>query len=124
MGRLPVLGGSHGRLVENPPRLHIRRASKKPTRRLAFADYTRHLLHLTDYPGITRADAVETLLHEVVHLSALSLRKHGRRYKQTLAQAAFECFGVDCRDQVRRPVYQLDCAIVEALQELGPIPAL
>lgn len=113
---LPVLGGQTGRLVTNPPKLHVRRATSKPRRRLAFADYDRHLIHVTAYPGITADDVLETLLHEVVHLSDLKLRKHDRRYKTTLATAAYEAFGVDCRRQVSVAVYKLDVLIVEAMK--------
>ncbi len=119
MARLPVFGGDESRLNGNLPRLHVRRASKKPRRRLAFADYDRHLLHLTDYPGITPADALETLLHEVVHLQSLDLRKHDARFKRTLARAAKECFGVECRP-IPRATWALDTRIVEALAGLPP----
>lgn len=115
MSTLPVFGGEQSDLSQNLPRLHIRRASTKPRRRLAFACYTRHLIHITDYPGIRRADALETLLHEVVHLSSFELRAHDGRFKRTLARAALECFGVDCRFAMKRAVYALDIAIVEAI---------
>lgn len=112
MAGLPVLGG---RLVGNLPKLHIRRASKAPKRRLAFASYDRHLIHLTAWPELVHVQALETLLHEVVHLSSLDLRAHSLHFKQTLAQAAFECFDVDCRDAVGLPVYRLDRHIVDTL---------
>ena len=115
MSTLPVFGGAQSDLSQHLPRLHIRRASRKPRRRLAFACYTRHLIHLTDYPGIRRADALETLLHEVVHLSSFELRHHDARFKRTLVQAAQECFGVDCQFAMKRAVYSLDVAIVEAI---------
>lgn len=119
MAQLPVFGGDDARLADNLPRLHVRRASAKPRRRLAFADYNRHLVHLTDYPGITPADALETLLHEVVHLQSLQLRKHDARFKRTLTRAARECFGVECRP-IPRATWALDQKIVEALRRLPP----
>lgn len=123
MAGLQAFGGDDSRLTDHLPKLHVRRASTKPRRRLAFADYERHLIHITDYPGITPADALETLLHEVVHLSGLELRHHDGRFKRMLARAALECFGVDCRAAVKGPVYALDVAIVEALQA-RPTPTL
>lgn len=113
--RLPVFGGDRARLVTNPCALHVRRASKKPRRRLAFASYDRHLIHLTAYPGQRPADALETLLHEVVHLQSLELCRHDARFKRTLAQAAYEAFGVDLRHATGQAVYKLDLAICEAL---------
>jgi hypothetical protein len=119
MARLPVFGGEDSRLTDNLPRLHVRRARSKPKRRLAFADYDRHLLHLTDYPGITPADALETLLHEVVHLQSLDLRRHDARFKRTLARAAKECFGIECRP-IPRATWALDQRIVERIAALPP----
>ena len=116
---LRVFGGPDARLVTHPPALHVRRASKPPRRRLAFASYDRHLIHLTAYPGIRPAQALETLLHEVVHLQALENRRHDAHFKRTLALAALEAFGVDCRSRVKLPVYRLDVAIVEALEQRG-----
>lgn len=113
--RLPVLGGADCRLATNPCTLHIRRASAKPQSRLGWASYERHLIHLTAYPGQRASDALETLLHEVVHLSSLELRMHDLHFKTTITQAAYEAFGVDLRDQVDRKVYELDVCISDAL---------
>lgn len=125
LAQLPALGGPTGPLVERPPALHIRRASKPPRRRLAFASYDRHLIHLTAYPGQRKADALETLLHEAVHLCSIELRFHDARFKRTLTQAAFEAYGVDLRSRVRERCYVLDRQIadaIDALSDASPTP--
>ena len=121
LAALPVFGGQQSRLADNLPHLHVRRATAKPKRRLAFADYNRHLIHLTAYPNQTPEEALETLLHEIVHLSDLELRRHDLHFKQILAEAAFQGFGVDCRESVGLAVYALDRAIVDTWTAQGGV---
>lgn len=113
--RLEAFGGDQCRLVDRPCALRIRRATRRPRSRLAFACYTRHLIHVTAYPGQRTADALETLLHEVVHLASLDNRRHDRHFKDLLAAASLEAFGVDLRHRTGRPVYTLDLLIADAL---------
>jgi hypothetical protein len=80
-----------------PPVLRIRRASKRPNR-LGFAVPDEWRLSVTAYPGIRPGDALETLLHELVHLhvgrSPGAHAWHGREFKRTLARAMREAYGV------------------------------
>jgi hypothetical protein len=96
--RLAALGGPVGRVVERPPELTVRRASKRPRARLGFAIPEQNRLSVTVYPGIRRGDLLETLLHELVHLaigpSTESRRWHGREFAGTLREAMAEAYGI------------------------------
>ena len=96
--RLDAFGGTAGRLARRPPRLAIRRASRRPRSRLGFAVPSEWRLSVTDYPGIRPGDAQETLLHELVHLHLGPPRGrrrwHGREFKETLHAAMREAYGV------------------------------
>lgn len=98
---LRALGGPDGPLARRPPRLAVRRASRRPRSRLGFAVPEEHRLSVTAYPGIRRGDAEETLLHELVHIavgpSAAGRRWHGREFRTTLARAMREAYGVSVR---------------------------
>lgn len=118
---LSALGGAHGPLRQRPPTLHLRRARQAPRRRLAFASYDRHLISITDYPGIRPADALESLLHECVHLSSLQLRRHDRLFRRTLSEAAEQAFGVRVSPVPGAPTWALDAAIVTAIEARWPI---
>lgn len=92
---LPVFAA--GPLVEAAPELRVRRARRTP-RRLGFAVPAEWRLSVTAYPGIRPGDALETLLHELVHLH-VGRRPgahawHGRVFKRTLAAAMAQGFGV------------------------------
>jgi hypothetical protein len=93
---LPVFAG--GPLAAATPALKVRRARRRPNR-LGFAVPSQFRLSVTDYPGIRAGDALETLLHELVHLhvgrAAESHAWHGRTFKTTLARAMAEAYGVD-----------------------------
>lgn len=92
---LPVF--ARGPLAEAAPELKIRRASRIPNR-LGFAVPGEFRLSVTDYPGIRPGDALETLLHELVHLHVGrqpgAHAWHGRVFKRTLARAMAEGYGV------------------------------
>jgi hypothetical protein len=92
---LPVF--ADGPLAAAPPELTVRRARRRP-RRLGFAVPAEWRLSVTAYPGIRAGDALETLLHELVHLH-VGRRPgahawHGHAFKRTLAVAMAEGFGV------------------------------
>ena len=75
----------------------VRRASGRPNR-LGFAVPAEWRLSVTAYPGIRAGDALETLLHELVHLH-VGRRPgahawHGRTFKRTLARAMAEAYGI------------------------------
>src|SRR5258706_9913121 len=92
---LPVF--AEGSLATRKPELKVRRAGKRPNR-LGFAVPTEFRLSVTVYPGIRPGDVLETLLHELVHLhigrAAEPHAWHGRTFKQTLARAMREAYGV------------------------------
>lgn len=75
----------------------MRRARKRPNR-LGFAVPAEFRLSVTAYPGIRPGDILETLLHELVHLhvgrSAEPRAWHGRTFKQALATAMREAYGI------------------------------
>jgi hypothetical protein len=91
---------ARGPLAESSPELKVRRASRRPNR-LGFAIPGESRLSVTDYPGIRPGDALETLLHELVHLHVGRRREahawHGRTFKDTLARAMVEAYGVTVR---------------------------
>jgi hypothetical protein len=94
---LPVFGGSRGPLVRSMPTLTVRRASARPRRNLGFAVPAERRISVTAYPGIRPGDALETLLHELVHI-ALGRHDggwHGSHFRQTLAQAMRQGYGID-----------------------------
>jgi hypothetical protein len=94
--RLPVFAG--GPLAAASPALKVRRASRQPNR-LGFAVPSEFRLQVTAYPGIRSGDVLETLLHELTHLhvgrAAEPHAWHGRTFKQTLARAMREAYGVE-----------------------------
>jgi hypothetical protein len=86
-----------GPLAASAPELKVRRSRRRPNR-LGFAIPDEWRLSVTDYPGITPGDALETLLHELVHLH-VGRRPgrhawHGREFKRTLARAMTEAYGI------------------------------
>lgn len=89
-----------GPLATRKPALKVRRARKRPNR-LGFAIPTEFRLSVTAYPGIRPGDVLETLLHELVHLhvgrSAEPHAWHGHTFKQTLAAAMKEAYGIAIR---------------------------
>lgn len=92
---LPVF--ADGPLARSTPQLKVRRASKRPNR-LGFAVPGEWRLSVTAYPGIRRADVLETLLHELVHLhvgrAAEAHAWHGPTFKSTLARAMREAYAI------------------------------
>ena len=95
---LPVF--ADGPLATRKPALKVRRARKRPNR-LGFAVPTEFRLQVTAYPGIRPGDIQETLLHELVHLhvgrAAEAHAWHGQTFKQALAAAMKQAYGVAIR---------------------------
>ena len=95
---LPVF--ADGPLATRRPELKVRRAGKRPNR-LGFAVPTEFRLSVTAHPGIRPSDVQETLLHELVHLhvgrAAEPHAWHGQTFKQALATAMTEAYGVTIR---------------------------
>lgn len=93
--RLGVFAG--GGLPRRRPQLKVRRATGRPNR-LGFAVPSEWRISVTAYPGIRRADAEETLLHELVHLHVGvqpgRRRWHGRAFRDALHEAMHEAYGV------------------------------
>jgi hypothetical protein len=86
-----------GPLAEAAPELKVRRARRRPNR-VGFAVPGEFRLSVTAYPGIRRGDALETLLHELVHLHVGRAPEahawHGPTFKRTLAAAMWEAYGI------------------------------
>lgn len=95
---LPVF--ADGPLATRRPELKVRRARKRPNR-LGFAIPTEFRLSVTAHPGIRPGDIQETLLHELVHLhvgrAAEPHAWHGQTFKQALAAAMRQAYGVTIR---------------------------
>ncbi len=76
----------------------MRRAARRPRSRLGFAVPAENRISVTAYPGIGRGDALETLLHELVHIAvgaaAEGRRWHGREFTAALRAAMAEAYGV------------------------------
>jgi hypothetical protein len=93
--KLPAF--ADGPLPDREPELKVRRARRRPNR-LGFAVPSQFRLSVTAYPGIRAGDVLETLLHELVHLHVGRAAEphgwHGRTFKQTLAWAMDEAYGV------------------------------
>jgi hypothetical protein len=93
--RLPVF--ADGLLARAEPELKVRRARRRPNR-VGFAIPAEFRLSVTSYPGIGPGDALETLLHELVHLHVGRAREarawHGGTFKAALARAMEEAYGV------------------------------
>jgi hypothetical protein len=98
MSRLRALSVfADGPLAGRVPELKVRRARRRPNR-LGFAVPTQFRLSVTAYPGIRKGDALEVLLHELVHLhvgrAAEAHPWHGPTFKRTLARAMDEGYGI------------------------------
>ncbi len=95
---LPVF--ADGPLATRRPELKVRRAGKRPNR-LGFAVPAEFRLQVTAHPGIRPGDILETLLHELVHLhvgrAAEPHAWHGRTFKQALATAMKQAYGIAIR---------------------------
>lgn len=95
---LPIF--ADGPLAARRPELKVRRASKRPNR-LGFAVPTEFRLSVTAHPGIRPGDIQETLLHELVHLhvgrAAEPRAWHGQTFKQALATAMKQAYGIVIR---------------------------
>ena len=92
---LPVF--ADGPLVAKAPELKVRRSRTHPVR-LGFAVPSQWRLSVTAYPKARAGDVLETLLHELVHLhvgrGTGAHAWHGREFKQTLATAMAEAYGI------------------------------
>jgi hypothetical protein len=112
---LPVF--ADGPLATRGPELKVRRARKCPNR-LGFAVPTEFRLQVTAYPGIRPGDIQETLLHELVHLhvgrAAEPHAWHGRTFKQALATAMEQAYGI----AIRPPSSTRHGAYAEAIERV------
>lgn len=92
---LAVFAG--GPLASRAPELKVRRSRTHPVR-LGFAVPTQWRLSVTAYPQARAGDVLETLLHELVHLhvgrGTGAHAWHGREFKDTLARAMAEAYGI------------------------------
>jgi hypothetical protein len=93
---LSVLGGVDGELARQPPALAVRRAAARPRSNLGFAVPDERRISVTAYPGIRAGDALEVLLHELVHIAVGRRGRswHGRLFQRTLSQAMWEAYRV------------------------------
>jgi hypothetical protein len=96
---LPVFGGE-GQLARDVPQLSVRRASARPRRNLGFAVPGERRISVTAYPGIRPGDALETLLHELVHIAIgrHDRRWHGPRFCAVLREAMRQAYGITSVD--------------------------
>jgi hypothetical protein len=92
---LPCFEGEE--LARRRPELRIRRASRRPNR-VGFAIPSEYRISVTAYPRIRPGDALETLLHELVHLVVGREQSrhawHGPLFGERLRVAMRDGFGV------------------------------
>lgn len=85
--------------------LRVRRASTKPNRRgVAWSSQMR--MQITDFPGVTRWEVLETLMHELTHIMCYAARGsagrgHGPHFKTMYRLACEQHFGVRPRVETR-----------------------
>jgi hypothetical protein len=117
---LPVFAG--GPLTKKAPELKVRRSRTHPTR-LGFAVPSQWRLSVTAYPGARPGDVLETLLHELVHLHVGrgegAHAWHGREFKQTLASAMAEAYGIT-GVRPRNTRHGVWAAAIQKMLEAGP----
>jgi len=94
------IGTSLRRPCNKPPTLVVRRASRKPYTRLGTAYWSRWMIRITDYPGVTEHDVKETLCHELAHLATPGT-VHGPRWRTMFRLASEELLGVRPRLEKR-----------------------
>jgi hypothetical protein len=94
--KLRIFGGTTGRLFRNPPDLVISRRSSAPTSRYGYAEHTwsGRRISICTWPGLTLADARETLVHELVHHFVGLHRGHDEVFRQTMTKAFREAYKV------------------------------
>jgi hypothetical protein len=93
---LPVFGGANGELAGSMPTLRVRRASARPRRNLGFAVPAERRISVTAYPGIRPGDALEVLLHELVHIAVGRRGRswHGQLFRRTMSKAMYQAYGI------------------------------
>jgi hypothetical protein len=121
---LPAFGGKGGRLAKRPPRLRIQTLDAYPGPGAMHGEASRQHWSVTIYlwPRLDACEVRQTVLHELTHLCRRECWDHRRAFKDTLAQAALEAWGVDCTEATRRPYRDLDTALVAALREQDTPP--
>lgn len=124
--KLPALGGVRGELATNLPEFSIRRTKHKPRSILGRAWPYEWRFQLTAWDGITPEEALDTLLHELVHLrlrSDESERHHGIEFKAVLVEAADQAWPglAGIKRGPRQACLAIDSSIVEALTKDGRI---
>jgi hypothetical protein len=92
--KLRTFGGKTGKLVRRPPEFVISKRSQVPTSRYGVAEDWRNRITICTYPGLTLADARETLLHELVHIFVGSHHGHDAIFKITMTKAFKEAYKV------------------------------
>lgn len=96
--RLKAFRKSNGKPMK-PPKLIVKRMSKQPSTRYGWCKYWERTICVIAYPGITKYDALETLLHELVHnfegRSDYDVHPaHGDFFKRRFRDAMKEAYGV------------------------------
>lgn len=96
--RLKVFWRGNGKPMREPT-LIVKRMKRYPQTRLGWCRYSDRTICVIAYPGIDRYDAMETLLHELVHVfegtDTYSKRPHhGDNFKRRFRDAMREAYGV------------------------------
>lgn len=94
--KLRTFGGKTGSLFRNPPELVISRRSSTPSSRYGYAEHTwtGRRISICTFPGLTLADARETLVHELVHHFVGLHHDHDAVFRQTMTKAFKEAYKV------------------------------
>lgn len=98
LARLRAFGGRSGPLVTNPPTFDISRRTVMPRSTLGWASPWDNRLVVSTWPGMTLADAKETLVHELAHLvvgkDRMSQSWHGKEFQRVMDAAFREAYKV------------------------------
>lgn len=91
--RLRAFGGPQGPLATSPPTFDISRRTVTPRAQLGTAWPWRNRILIATYPGQTREDALETLVHELTHIAAHT-HQHGTEFRRMMNAAFTEAYKV------------------------------
>jgi hypothetical protein len=97
LSKLKAFGGREGRLFRSPPELVITRRTSMPGR-YGYAEPWRNRITMAVWPGLSLADARETLVHEMTHIVVGGHQDdgkwHGPTFNTKMTAAFKEAFKV------------------------------
>jgi hypothetical protein len=92
--KLRAFGGKNGRLYRRPPTFTINRRTQMPLSQFGLAYPAENRFIVATWPGISLADARETLVHELVHIHLGPDEGHGPNFTRLMTAAFREAYKV------------------------------